>query len=101
MVLFCRANKHFVQGENDLLNDLAANTGLGINRSSKIVFSKGCKEKKELSDILEISVGSLPVRYLRLPLTIQYPKAKHFLPLADKLRAKIDGWMVAQLNFCW
>jgi len=64
-----------------------------------IFFSKGCKDEKELSSILDIPSGRLPVKYLGLPLTIQFPKAKHFSPLVDKLRAKIEGWTTHNLSF--
>ena len=96
MLVFCRANKVFLQEVNDLLQDLAYNTGLSINRTkNRKFFSKGCKKKKELSAVFGISEGALPVRYLGLPLTIQYPKAIHFLPLIDKLRARWkDGWRI-------
>ncbi|XP_020263024.1 uncharacterized protein LOC109839002 [Asparagus officinalis] len=46
-----------------------------------------------------ISSGSLPVKYLGLPLSISYPKAKDFLPLIDKVRKKIEGWMTYSLSF--
>ena len=55
-------------------------------------FSEGCKGKLELSAIF-------PVNYLGLLPSIQYPTAKHFSPLMDKLRSKTDGWMTHSLSF--
>jgi len=100
LLLFCRANRKSLNGVNTLLNDLMLNTGLRTNRSkSKIFFSKGCTEETELSNILDISVGRLPVKCLGLHFTVQYPEAKHFSPLIDKLRARIEGWIMHSLSF--
>ena len=80
--------------------ELSLNTGLRINRDkSKLYLSKGCNNAAELSSILDITVGILPVRYLGLPLSIQHSKAKHYVPLIDKLRSKVDGWMSHCLSF--
>jgi hypothetical protein len=100
MLVFCRANKHSFDGLNNLLSDLSHNTGLNINRSkSKVFFSTGCSNRGELCSILGISKGRLPVKYLGLPLSVQYPKSIHYGPLLDKLRAKTDGWLAQSLSF--
>lgn len=100
MLVFCRANNTSFQGVNELLTSLSFHTGLSINKvKSKAFFSKGCRNKGELCSLLGISRGKFHVRYLGLPLSIQYPKARHFLPLLDKLRSKVDGWMVHSLSF--
>ncbi|XP_020249670.1 uncharacterized protein LOC109827119 [Asparagus officinalis] len=100
MLVFCRANKKSFEGINNLLSSMELNTGLKINRSkSKIFFSKGCNNKGELSSIVGISKGKLPMKYLGLPLTVNYPKSKDFLPLVDKIRNRIEGWMTTSLSF--
>ncbi|XP_020266263.1 uncharacterized protein LOC109841729 [Asparagus officinalis] len=100
MLVFCRANRKSFEGINNLLESLTLNTGLGINKSkSKIFFSKGCRNKDILSSVIGISSGSLPVKYLGLPLSFNYPNAKDFLPLIDKVRKKIEGWMTYSLSF--
>jgi hypothetical protein len=100
MLVFCRANKKSFKGVNDLLDKMGNNTGLSINRDkSKVYFSKGCSNIQELLNTLKISEGKLPVRYLGLPLSINYPKAMHFLPLLDKLRAQVGGWASQSLSF--
>ncbi|XP_020271020.1 uncharacterized protein LOC109846208 [Asparagus officinalis] len=100
MLVFCRANKRSFQGINYLLESLANNTGLNINRKkSKVFFSRGCSNKTKLCSIVEMSRGSLPVKYLGLPLSINYPKAKNFFPLIDKIRYTIEGWITHSLSF--
>ena len=73
---------------------------LNINRSkSRIFFRKRVQGEKGTHFNMGISESVLPIRYLGLPLTIQYPKAVHFLSLIDKLRAKIEGWMLHNPSF--
>jgi len=48
---------------------------------------------------LGVSQGTLPLKHLGLPLTSIYPKEKHFAPLIDSNRRKMDGWMINLLSF--
>ncbi|XP_020243287.1 uncharacterized protein LOC109821515 [Asparagus officinalis] len=94
------ANRKSFEGINNLLESMALNTGLSINRKkSKLYFSKGCNYKGVLSSIVGISIGKLPMKYLGLPLSAKYPKTKDFLPLIDKVRNKIEGWISHSLSF--
>ena len=40
-----------------------------------------------------------PIKYLGLPLSSIYPKAKYFAALIDNTRAKADSWMLKLLSF--
>jgi len=94
MLIFCKAHEKSFTIINTFLDNLAMNTGLTINRGkSKLFLSKGCKEKEQLADLLQIPIGSLPVRYLGLPLSHNYLKAEDCIPLIDKFRSNIEGWM--------
>ena len=100
MLVFCRADKKSLKELGNLFDVLKCNTGLSINKEkSKVFFSKGCKHKTELADVLGCSHGALPVKYLGLPLSINYVKPNNFGCLFDKLRSKIEGWMTRVLSF--
>ena len=62
------------------------------NEKSQIFSSKGCKDKTEISDILCIKEGCLPVKYLGLPLTSLSIKIKNCSALLDSIRTRIEGW---------
>jgi len=97
MLVFYKGNKGSARALNTLLDDLYLNIGLQMNKQkSKLFLSKGCKNKASLASI---SQGSLPMKYLGLPLTSVYPKAKHFAALLDTTRSKVDGWMLNFLSF--
>jgi mannosylglycoprotein endo-beta-mannosidase len=100
LLVFCRANTKSFRGLNILLKDLNRNTGLSMNKAkSKAYFSRGVTGKAALCSRLGVSLGTLPFKYLGIPLSPNYPKARNYLPLLDKLRAKFEGWMVHSLNF--
>jgi len=102
MHFFCKGDKHSASGVTEALQKLHLYTGLSINKQkSKVFFSKGCKYKEEIASTLGIFIGSLPIKYLGLPLSYIYPKARHFSPLIDKVRSRIDGWQLQFLSFAW
>ena len=53
-------------------------TGRGQVDKSKLFFSKECKAKEELSSIIGIPIGKLPIKNPGLPLSHNYLKAKDF-----------------------
>jgi len=100
MLVFCKGNKNSVSALNSLLEDLFLNTGLEINKqTSKLFLSKGCSNKEILASILGVNLGSMPMKYLGLPLTSEYPKAQHFAALVDATRRRVDGWNLNLLSF--
>jgi len=83
-----------------LLNNLASFTGLCNNKEkSRLYFSKGSKQERS-DQPCWILDGTLSVRYLGIPLSTYYIKARHYYVLLDKCRGKMEGWD-ANTVFCW
>ena len=102
MLVFCRADKSSIKELNKIFDKLSFNTGLQVNREkSRAFFSKSCKHKYDLVAVLRISISSLPTKHLGLPSSISYIKARHFAPLIDKCRKKLEGRMLKKLSFAW
>ena len=79
---------------------LAKNTGLLINRDkSKIFFSKSCPNKTTLLQAAGVTEGMLPMKYIGIPLSINYLKARQYAGLIDRCREKVDGWMAKTLSY--
>jgi len=79
---------------------LAKNTGLLINRDkSKIFFSKSCPNKTTLLQAAGMTEGKLPMKYIGIPLSINYLKARQYAGLIDRCREKVDGWMAKTLSY--
>jgi len=87
-------------GINDSLKQLQLFTGLTINKSKSKVFfppCEVCRNKESIAEILGVSIGSLLIRYLGLPLSSVYPKPRHYSPLIDKVMGQIEGWQLHYL----
>jgi len=52
-----------------------------------------------LAATIGVPLGHLPIKYLGLPLSQNYLKAKDFTPLLDKFKMKVEGWMSKLLSF--
>ena len=65
--------------------------GLTVNfkNKCKVLFSKGCKSQADIVQLLEIPKGTLPVKYLGLPLFITYTPTKQCTPLVDKSETRL------------
>ena len=100
MLAFYKCHKRSVIELKSLLKEFYWHTGLQMNHEkSKVFISKGCRDKLSIARMLGVSLGALPVKYLGLPLTAIYSKAKHFAPLIDATRKRVDGWMLNVLSF--
>ena len=98
-LVFCKGHKQSANIINELIEELRCFTGLTVNKQkNKVFFSKRWREKLDIANVLEIPLGSLPIKYLGLPLFISYPKPGHFSSLIDKMRIRIDGWMVKSIS---
>ena len=99
-MLFCKTIMRSFDSINALLDNLALNTGLAMNKEkSKVFLSKDCKDKDKLAELINIPVDSFPAKYLGLPLSQNYLKAKDCIPLVDKFRRYVEGWMAKLLSF--
>ena len=100
MLIFCRGNSSSIAALKSMLKDLYLFTGLRMNNDkSKVFLSKRCRNKMTIAGKLGVRQGTLPLKYLGLPLTSIYPKTKHFAPLIDSTRRKVDGWKINLLSF--
>lgn len=76
-------------------------SGLRPNLQKCEVFTSGISQNKKLliSDILGMPLGSLPIKYLGLPLTSRKLSATDCIPLLDKLKARINSWSASMLSY--
>jgi len=61
-------------------------------------FSKSSKNKQQLINLIGIPEGKLPAKYLGIPLSINYLKARNFSGLLDKCRGRVEGWAAQTLS---
>lgn len=82
------------------LERFATWSGLSMNRNKTELFTAGLNPT-ETTDInsLGFSAGSLPVRYLGLPLMHRKLRICDYKPLLDQLKARFTTWSVRALSF--
>lgn len=79
---------------------LSSSYELDINNDkSTICFSKNSKNYNIISTTLNINLGSFPLKYLGIPLSVGIPKASHFSPLLDEIFKWFVGWKSKFLYF--
>ncbi|KAL0315263.1 UNVERIFIED_CONTAM: putative ribonuclease H protein [Sesamum calycinum] len=79
---------------SDTLNEFAALSGLKVNPAkSQIIFSRAVQqERQQILDYLGFQEGSLPVKYLGIPLTSSRLTIADCRPLIDKVDTRLAGW---------
>ncbi|CAI8592319.1 unnamed protein product [Vicia faba] len=95
VLLFCRGDIGYVEKLLEVINQFSMTTGLVVN-PRKCKFYCGGVDRETKSKIQEISSfveGQLPVRYLGVPVTSKKLNANHYLPLIDKIMARIRHWI--------
>ncbi|XP_019057330.1 PREDICTED: uncharacterized protein LOC109116418 [Tarenaya hassleriana] len=99
-MIFTEANKESLEEIKRVITSFSRISGLFMNQDKLEIFFSGCSSA-ERSDLLEtsgLSVGSLPVRYLGVPLSPSRVTSKDFQPLIDKIKAKVANWTTKFLS---
>ena len=98
ILVFIKTNKSASTEIKHVLCDLEVKTGLSFNESkSKIFFSKSCSNRSLIKNILGFSEGSFPFKYLGMPLSPTYLKARHYSSMQTETR----GVGHEDINFSW
>ncbi|KAL0292170.1 UNVERIFIED_CONTAM: hypothetical protein Sangu_3256600 [Sesamum angustifolium] len=94
VLLFCKAHLPSIIVISDALNEFAVLSGLKVNPAkSQIIFSRAVQqERQQILDYLGFQEGSLPVKYLGIPLTSSRLTIADCRPLIDKVEARLAGW---------
>lgn len=84
-----------------ILEEFKSVSGLSINRrKTELLLDRGSNERcRDSAEAVGISQGSLPIRYLGVPLSSKKTKKSDFQPLLDKIGARFNSWTVRYLSF--
>ncbi|KAL0287559.1 UNVERIFIED_CONTAM: hypothetical protein Sradi_7122000 [Sesamum radiatum] len=101
VLLFCKANLQSIQVFKDTLAEFADLSGLKINPiKSQVILSRAAtQEKQRILDLLGFQEGSLPVKYLGVPLIASRLSIADCRPLMEKIDGRVAGWSQLQLSF--
>lgn len=101
LVIFDDASKHCLTGLKEVLDTFYEWSGLKVNYEKSEIFLFGVPEVEIncLTSSLRIRRGSLPVRYLGVPLVSGRLSEKDYNPLVEKITARVNSWGTKHLSF--
>jgi len=101
VLVFSDGLESSIAGILSILDDFKLGSGLGINREkTALLLDRGNFERKrQLAANLGITHGSLPVRYLGVPLMAQKMKRQDYQPLVDRISMRFSSWTARHLSF--
>ncbi|KAJ6836362.1 uncharacterized protein M6B38_328180 [Iris pallida] len=85
---------------SDIMEEFGRLSGLQLNREkSRVYFSSRCTQQEERAYALGVDRGELPVKYLGVPLTVNYAREQDCHSLVDFVQRRVEGWQAAGLSF--
>lgn len=101
VLIFCDGSASSIDGILNILDEFKQGSGLGINRSKTALLLDGgnFERSRLLAADFGINHGSLPVRYLGVPLMAQKMRRHDFQPLLDKINSRFTSWTARHLSF--
>ena len=92
-ILFCDASREQLLSIRLALSCFQAFTSLKVNvGKSEIVPVREVNNLVALASILQCRVGSLPMKYLEMPLGTSFKTASIWNPILEKMEKKLLGW---------
>ncbi|CAL9217550.1 unnamed protein product [Arabidopsis halleri] len=94
ILVFCDGEENSFRAILDILEDFRLASGLGINKNKSALFLDGAnfQDNQLLAARLQIIQGSLPVRYLGVPLTTCKLRKQDYQPLIDRILGRFNPW---------
>lgn len=101
LVVFVEGSKASIEGALSVFDEFAIWSGLKISIEKYSIYMAGVSEAERSSILTNfpLAEGSLPVRYLGLPLMTKAMKKHDYQPLVEKIRNKISTWTSRHLSY--
>lgn len=94
LLIFLEGSEASLEGVLRILNDFEQMSGLAVNIAKTSLFHSGMDEAELLSikQKYDLSPGTLPIRYLGLPLHSRKLSVGDCDPLICQVKKKLNGW---------
>ena len=101
LMIFVEGSKESIEGALSVFDEFTKWSGLSISIEKSTLYMAGVavEEQSRILMNFPFAVGSLPVRYLGLPLMTQGMRKQDYLPLLEKIRNKIGTWTSRYLSY--
>lgn len=101
VLVFSDGKKNSIEGILAVFKQFASMYGLNISLEKSTLYLAGVKEEESVAilDQFPFEAGSLPVRYLGLPLLTKKMNTQDYAPLITRIRSRISSWTARHLSF--
>ena len=100
VMVFFDGSSSSLHGISESLDDFATWSGLHINQNKSELFTAGlCQQETNEALRYGYPLGSLPIRYLGLPLMHRKLRISEYSPLIDKIAGSFNAWSAKNLSF--
>lgn len=101
VLVFFDGSEDSLRGILGIMEDFKRISGLSMNhQKTELLIDGGSNLRcRELANRVGVSQGSLPVRYMGVPLSSRKMKKADFQPLFDKLSTRFSSWTVKHLSY--
>ncbi|KAK9058051.1 hypothetical protein SSX86_022891 [Deinandra increscens subsp. villosa] len=101
LLVFVNADCDYVKVIKNTLKEFSESSGLlpNMNNSTMYFGNVPPSVKAQIMELLPFKVGSLPVRYLGLPLLAKRLYSKDCASLIDKVKKRVTDWKNKSLSF--
>lgn len=101
LMVFVDGTRESIEGALSVFDGFAQWSGLSISIEKSTVYMAGIQEEEKRRILVNFpfAEGSLPVRYLGLPLMTQSMRRHDYLPLLERIRSRICSWTSRFLSY--
>lgn len=101
LMVFVEGTKISIEGALAVFEGFTKWSGLSISIEKSTVYMVGVSVEDRRSILVNFpfAEGTLPVRYLGLPLMTQAMGKQDYMPLVERVRSKISGWTCRFLSY--
>lgn len=99
LLIFFDGTDDSLRGILQVMRDFQSKSGLALNIRKTCVFVDGDESASTtLASDFGLVRGSLPVRYLGLPLSPHKLKKQDYQPLIDRIKLRVSSWSTRRLS---
>lgn len=101
LLIFTHGDLQSVKGVLEVLKEFEEKSGLGVSLSKTCFFSCGLSQPAidEITEETGLTHGSLPIRYLGVPLCTRKLSLSNCEPLISSIKGKLNSWSSKTLSF--
>ena len=101
LLIFVEGSAGSVNGVLDVLSEFETQSGLGVSLTKTCFFSCGLSQPEidHIKQTSGLTHGTLPIRYLGVPLCTRKLSMANCEPLISSVKAKLTSWSAKTLSF--